>query len=70
MNYFELLVLVLISTMGVRWAQYLKEQLEILHQLLLSMDNLLFLINDKGEKLCSRKYVVQNWRRISIATWN
>jgi len=60
MNYFELLVLVLISTMGVRWAQYLKEQLEILHQLLLSMDNLLFLINDKGEKLCSRKYVVQN----------
>ena len=60
MNYFELLVLVLISTMGVRWAQYLKEQLEILHQLLLSMDNLLFLINDKGEKLCSRKYVIQN----------
>ena len=46
--------------MGVRWAQYLKEQLEILHQLLLSMDNLLFLINDKGEKLCSRKYVIQN----------
>jgi len=60
MNYFELFVLVLISTMGVRWAQYLKEQLEILHQLLLSMDNLLFLINDKGEKLCSRKYVIQN----------
>jgi len=34
----------------------LKEQLEVL-QLLLSMDRLSFLINNKDEKLCSHKYV-------------
>jgi len=27
------------------------------------------MINNKDEKLCSHKYVEQNWRRISIATF-
>ena len=27
------------------------------------------MINKKDEKLCSHKYVVQNWRRMPIATF-
>jgi len=43
------------STIALRWVQYLKEHLDILHQLLLSMDRLSFLINNKDEKFCSHK---------------
>jgi len=55
MNYFELFELVLMSTIAVSLAQYLKKQLEVL-QLLLGMDGLSFLINSKDEKFCSHKY--------------
>jgi len=57
MNYFELFALVFMSTIVVSQAQYLKEQLEVLHQRPLNMDRLSFLINNKDEKLCSLKYV-------------
>jgi len=51
--------LVLMSTIAVRYVQYMKEQLIVLHQLLLSVDCLSFLINNKDEKLCSHKHAVQ-----------
>jgi len=57
MNYFQLFVLDLMSTIAVSYVQYLKEQLEVLHQLLLSKDHLPFSINNEDEKLCSHKYV-------------
>jgi len=38
------------STIAVRYVQSLKEQLEILHQLLLSIDRLSFFINNQDEK--------------------
>jgi len=56
--HFELLALDSMSTIAVRYAQYLKEQLKVLHQILLHMDRLSFLIN-KEDKVCSHKYVVQ-----------
>jgi len=56
MNDFELFELVLMSTIAVSQAQYLKEQLEVL-LFLFSMDRLSFLINNKDEQLCSHKNV-------------
>ena len=57
MNYFELCALFLMSAIAVSQAQYLKEQIIVLHQLLSRMDRLSFLINNKDEKRCSHKYV-------------
>jgi len=56
MNDFELFELILMSTIAVSQAQYLKEQLEVL-LFLFSMDRLSFLINNKDEQLCSHKNV-------------
>jgi len=56
MNDFELFELVLMSTIAVSQAQYLKEQLEVL-LFLFSMDRLSVLINNKDEQLCSHKNV-------------
>jgi len=56
MNDFELFELILMSTIAVSQAQYLKEQLEVL-LFLFSMDRLSVLINNKDEQLCSHKNV-------------
>jgi len=60
MIYFEIFALVLRSTIAVRYGQYLKERLDVLYHFLPSMDLLSFLLNNKDEKLCSHKDVVQN----------
>jgi len=55
MIYFELFTLGSIRTIAVHYALYLKEQLNVLHQLLSSMARLSYLINNKDEKLGSHK---------------
>ena len=49
-------VLVLISTIPLYLAQYLKEQLEFPRQHFFMQDRLSFLVSNKDEKLCSHIY--------------